>query len=63
VDEMFAARLPARKFRGYVCVGRDHVGGGKIVGERDGVDAEKNTASETVWTDGKAGAGATLRVE
>ncbi|KAJ4394501.1 hypothetical protein N0V93_003719 [Gnomoniopsis smithogilvyi] len=47
IDEMFEARVPARKFRKYVCVGRA------------GREAEKKTeevvehAEEVVWSDGK----------
>ena len=39
IDQMFEARLPARKFRKYVCVGR---GGGVANGESDSVNSEKN---------------------
>ncbi|KUI57776.1 putative glucose transporter rco-3 [Cytospora mali] len=47
IDEMFEARLPARKFRKHVCVGRA------------GREAEKKVAEvvhaeEIVWSDGKA---------
>lgn len=37
IDQMFEARLPARKFRKYVCVGR----GGGVANESDSVNSEK----------------------
>lgn len=49
IDEMFEAKLPARKFRKYVCVGR-HVTDEKFSNE-DGVEYrenEKNTGATTV---------------
>lgn len=36
IDQMFEARLPARKFRKYVCVGR-----GGVANESDSVNSEK----------------------
>lgn len=45
---MFEARLPARKFEGYVCVGNG-VGGGKVV-------EEDLSTTEKVWADPKAAA-------
>ncbi|KAJ4351420.1 uncharacterized protein N0V89_006762 [Didymosphaeria variabile] len=60
VDEMFEARLPARKFRQYVCVGR-HVSEEKILAERDG--DERKSVEEKVWTDHKAVAEATVHIE
>ncbi|KAL5401230.1 hypothetical protein PMIN03_011683 [Paraphaeosphaeria minitans] len=59
---MFEARLPARKFRNYVCVGR-HVSDEKVVGERDGVAQERKSAAETVWTERKAEAEATVHAK
>ncbi|ROV89389.1 hypothetical protein VSDG_08647 [Cytospora chrysosperma] len=55
IDEMFEARLPARKFRNYVCVGRA------------GREAEKNEvevahAEEAAWSDGKVATEATTAV-
>jgi hypothetical protein len=52
VDEMFEAKLPARKFREYVCVGR-HVSDEKVLSERDNVEEkdrkdEKGVAEATV---------------
>jgi SP family sugar:H+ symporter-like MFS transporter len=38
---MFEAKLPARQFRKYVCVGR-HASDEKIVGEKDGVEVREN---------------------
>ena len=53
---MFEARLPARKFRQYVCVGR-HVSDEKVIAERDGDGLRKG---ESVEKDRK---GATVHVE
>ncbi|KAH7132549.1 general substrate transporter [Dendryphion nanum] len=53
IDEMFEAKLPARKFRKYVCTGR-HVTDDKL--------ARKST-EEKVWTDEKAVAEATVHVQ
>ncbi|KAK7696813.1 hypothetical protein SLS64_014192 [Diaporthe eres] len=47
IDEMFEARLPARKFRQYVSVGR----AGR---EAEKKEAEVVHAEEVVWADGKA---------
>lgn len=52
VDEMFEAKLPARKFRGYVSVGR-HLSEEKILSERDNVEEkdqknQKGVAKTTV---------------
>ncbi|KAG8156818.1 hypothetical protein KVR01_013423 [Diaporthe batatas] len=47
IDEMFEARLPAKKFRQYVCVGR----AGR---EAEKKEAEVVHAEEVVWADGKA---------
>lgn len=55
VDEMFEAKLPARKFREYTCVGR-HVSDEKILSERDNVE-------EKVWENEKAVAEATVHIE
>ena len=52
---MFEAKLPARKFRKYVCTGR-HVSDEKIVGESD-------TVEEKVWSNEKATAEATVHIE
>lgn len=53
IDEMFEARLPARKFRKYVCTGR-HIPNEKL--------ARKST-EEQVWSNEKAVAEATINVE
>ncbi|KAF2122593.1 general substrate transporter [Lophiotrema nucula] len=53
IDEMFEARLPARKFRKYVCVGR-HIHDDKL--------ARKST-EEQVFTNEKAVAEATIHIE
>ncbi|KAF2250952.1 general substrate transporter [Trematosphaeria pertusa] len=55
IDEMFEAKLQARKFRKYVCTGR-HVSDEKIVGESD-------TVEEKVWSNEKATAEATVHIE
>lgn len=55
IDEMFEARLSARKFRKYVCVGR-HVSDEKVIAEHDNVE-------EKVWKNEKAVAEATLHIE
>lgn len=47
VDEMFEAKLPARKFRKYVCTGR-HLTDEKIVAERDNVDETRNDEKNKV---------------
>ncbi|KAL9109690.1 MAG: hypothetical protein Q9227_005728 [Pyrenula ochraceoflavens] len=49
IDEMFEARLPARKFRKYVCVGRGAVD-----------KVESNETREVVWGNEKAAAEATI---
>ncbi|KAF2015082.1 general substrate transporter [Aaosphaeria arxii CBS 175.79] len=53
IDEMFEARLPARKFRKYVCTGR-HVSEEKL--------ARKST-EEQVWSSEKAVAEAAVHIE
>ncbi|KAF2787544.1 MFS monosaccharide transporter-like protein [Melanomma pulvis-pyrius CBS 109.77] len=53
IDEMFEAKLPARKFRQYVCVGR-HISDEKL--------ARKST-EEAVWSNEKAVAEATVHIE
>lgn len=42
IDEMFEARLPARQFRKYVCVGRHAASPDAKVTRRDSKDSEKN---------------------
>ncbi|KAF2689160.1 general substrate transporter [Lentithecium fluviatile CBS 122367] len=49
IDEMFEAKLPARKFRKYVCVGR-HVSDEKVVDEKNSVEVrevEKDVGATT----------------
>lgn len=53
IDEMFEAKLPARKFRQYVCTGR-HITDEKL--------ARKST-EEAVWSNEKAVAEATVHIE
>lgn len=59
---MFEARLPARKFRKYVCVGRHAASEEKIVAERDGEgegssqgERKSEGEAQVVWRDGKGG--------
>lgn len=50
VDELFEARLPAREFRNYVCVGR-HISDEKVitqVDERSGSAGKDKEAEQTV---------------
>lgn len=55
IDEMFEARLPARKFRKHVCIGR----AGRIAEKK--VD-EVVHAEEVVWADGKVASEAATAV-
>jgi hypothetical protein len=52
IDEMFEARLPARKFRKHVCVG--HVGGGVEKGEVGGDEDGEKAMSEVQHAEVKA---------
>jgi MFS transporter, SP family, sugar:H+ symporter len=54
IDEMFEAKLPARKFRKYVCTGR-HIADEKI--------GRPSVEKQEVWTNEKAVAEATVHVE
>ena len=47
IDEMFEARLPARKFRKYVCTGRSAPGaGGKVVERRSSAGSDEKDSVE-----------------
>jgi hypothetical protein len=69
IDEMFEAKLPARKFRKYVCVGR-HVTDEKL-GEKDldnvhiehHVEEPKKSTQDKVWSNEKAVAEAAVNIE
>ena len=69
IDEMFEARLPARKFRKYVCTGR-HIPDDKLDGDKDmenvhveNVGMGRKSVEETVWTNEKAVAEASVHIE
>jgi hypothetical protein len=42
IDEMFEAKLPARKFRKYVCVGRQAAGSDEKIVRRESSGSEKD---------------------
>lgn len=54
IDEMFEARLPARRFRKYVCTGRVLAGD---MGEKEARESEKDEVvhQEVVEAGGKSG--------
>lgn len=49
----FEAKVPARQFRRYVCVGR----AGRQGDEKEAEEAEMAHAEDIVWSDGKVVAG------